>query len=184
MPCLYPPGTASDLVCNPSRLCGREMLWQSRLIAVTRLESGARHDAQPPSKGRAVDLWHVSDGLLGGDALHIRATGRRIVWCLSLGTYTLSIVERLSHTFFDNCLLPSHHIEIHRSLINTPHNNNKPAYKHNRHNEPSPNQRRLCQEIVQRRRFSACQRAQRPYHQCATTSSRRPPAIVCANHQS
>jgi hypothetical protein len=93
------------------------MLWQSRLIAVTRLESGARHDAQPPSKGRAVDLWHVSDGLLGGDALHIRATGRRIIWWLSLGTYTLSIVERLSHTFFDIRLLPSY-IEIYRSLIN------------------------------------------------------------------
>lgn len=36
--------------------------------------------------------------------------------CL-LGTYTISIVERLSHIFFDNRLLPSH-IEIHRSLIN------------------------------------------------------------------
>ena len=89
------------LVCtHPAPLptwCAILRAFQSRLIAVTRLESGARHDAQPPSKGRAVDLWHLSDAMLGGDALHIRATGRRIVcWCLSLATYTLSIVERLS----------------------------------------------------------------------------------------
>lgn len=94
-------GMCECLVCtHPAPLptwCAILRGFQSRLIAVTRLESGARHDAQPPSKGRAVDLWHLSDAMLGGDALHIRATGRRIVcWCLSLATYTLSIVERLS----------------------------------------------------------------------------------------
>ena len=56
---------------------GNEMLWRSRLITVTRLRSGARHAAQPPSR---VELLISPMHLLGGDAVHIKATGRRIIW--------------------------------------------------------------------------------------------------------